>query len=112
MLPRLLANRAVTVQNQLATLVTIFLPGHTLFQYKSTRNTELKRPPVVPIAQLFNIKSSNPIMFSSFATFVALTFSALAVAQQSNQANTCVRNYTVILGDTCDGISAKTGTAT
>jgi len=47
-------------------------------------------------------------MFASLATFTLLSLSSLAAGQAAN----CVRNYTVVTGDTCALISAKTDTST
>ncbi|KAI9060399.1 carbohydrate-binding module family 50 protein [Trametes sanguinea] len=45
---------------------------------------------------------------SLIAAAVAAVMLQGAYAQEPN----CARNYTVVLGDTCDGISAKTNTST
>ncbi|OSC98902.1 carbohydrate-binding module family 50 protein [Trametes coccinea BRFM310] len=46
------------------------------------------------------------------STFIATAAAAVVLLGARAQEPNCARNYTVVLGDTCDGISAKTNTST
>ncbi|KAL1938732.1 hypothetical protein VTO73DRAFT_11335 [Trametes versicolor] len=51
-------------------------------------------------------------MFSRSAFAVAVVAAVASIGGVSAQEPNCARNYTVELGDTCDGIAAKTNTPT
>ena len=50
-------------------------------------------------------------MFATLQLFVA-AFALFVAHSAEAQVDNCARNYTVVLGDTCDGISAKENVST